>query len=52
MIPLYIYSFGVPPSFKERITCFLVFLALWPFYKFFKVDSVVAGASKIQEDAL
>ena len=33
----YIYiSFGLPPIFKERITCFLVFLSLWPFYKFFK----------------
>ena len=28
------FVFGVPPSFKERITCFLfnfVFLSLWPF---------------------
>ena len=44
----FIILLGYPPSFKERITCFLVF-SLLAFSKFL-VDSFVAGASKTQEE--
>ena len=52
VIQLYISLLGLHPSFKAYITGFLVFLSLWSFSMFFKVDSFIAGASKTQEDAL